>query len=73
MALLIDEQDVFVIYNIPIPGEKTKEEVEEETEEAPTPPPDFGPPKEEEHVEEQTSSHGSLIQDEFETMEVRLP
>ena len=70
MALLINVQDLYVIYDIPIPGE-SQEKIEEEEE--PTPPPDFGPtPEEPTPQEDQTSTSGSLIQDEFETIEVKL-
>jgi len=72
MALLIDVEDVFVIFEIPIPGEEIEEEPEEPEE--PTAPPDFGlAPEEQPDSQEETSSGASLIQNEFETIEVRLP
>jgi hypothetical protein len=77
MGALIEAQDVYVIHGINIPGEEEKEEEEqiEEEEVKPTPPPGFGSPKEEKEDEqaEPVPSHGSMIQDEFETIEVRKP
>lgn len=71
MGLLLKTEDVFVMYGIKIPQDQNAEEEAEEDIE-PTKPPDFGelkPDQKQEHV----PSNGSLIQDEFETIEVRLP
>jgi len=74
MGLLLKTEDVFIMYDIHIPEEDIEEETKEEEEEIsePTKPPDFGKPKPEPQ-EEYVSTEGSLIQNEFETIEVRLP